>query len=53
VKHAGAAALDALEPVLAQLRNLEGLKEKVRAHFIGVPGRSCIFMRTPPDSLRT
>jgi hypothetical protein len=33
VKHAGAAALDALEPVLAQLRNLEGLKEKSRGTF--------------------
>jgi hypothetical protein len=33
VKHAGAAALEALEPVLAQLRNLEGLKEKSRGTF--------------------
>ena len=33
MKHAGAAALDALEPVLAQLRALDGLKEKSRGIF--------------------
>ena len=33
MKHAGASALDALEPVLAQLRTLEGLKEKNRGTF--------------------
>lgn len=33
MKHAGANALDALEPVLAQLRALEGLKEKSRGTF--------------------
>jgi hypothetical protein len=33
MKHAGAAALDALEPVLAQIRALEGLKEKSRGAF--------------------
>ena len=33
MKHAGADALDALEPVLAQLRTLDGLKEKSRGTF--------------------
>ena len=33
MKHAGAPALDALEPVLAQIRALEGLKEKSRGAF--------------------
>jgi hypothetical protein len=33
MKHAGAAALDALEPVLAQLRAIDGLKEKSRGTF--------------------
>jgi hypothetical protein len=33
MKHAGAAALDALEPVLAQLRGITGLKEKKRGTF--------------------
>lgn len=33
MKHAGAAALDALEPVLAQLRGIAGLKEKKRGTF--------------------
>jgi len=33
VKHAGADALDALEPVLAQLRALDGLREKSRGTF--------------------
>ena len=33
MKHAGAAALDALEPVLTQIRALEGLKEKSRGAF--------------------
>jgi hypothetical protein len=33
MKHAGAAALDALEPALVQLREIEGLKEKNRGTF--------------------
>ena len=33
MKHAGATALDALEPVLAQLRAIDGLKEKSRGCF--------------------
>jgi hypothetical protein len=33
VKHAGAGALDALEPVLKQLRAIDGLKEKSRGTF--------------------
>jgi hypothetical protein len=33
MKHAGAAALDALEPVLEQLRAIAGMKEKSRGTF--------------------
>ena len=33
MKHAGAAALDALEPLLGRLRALPGLKEKSRGVF--------------------
>ena len=33
MKHAGADALDALEPVLEQIRKIEGLKEKSRGVF--------------------
>ncbi len=33
MKHAGSGALDALEPVLAELRRLDGLKEKKRGCF--------------------
>jgi hypothetical protein len=33
VKHAGSAALDALEPLLAKVRVLPGLKEKARGTF--------------------
>jgi len=33
MKHAGPDALDALEPVLAQLRAIDGLKEKSRGAF--------------------
>jgi hypothetical protein len=33
MKHAGAAALDALEPVLKQLRAIAGMKEKSRGTF--------------------
>jgi hypothetical protein len=33
MKHAGAAALDALEPVFEQLRTIVGLKEKNRGTF--------------------
>jgi hypothetical protein len=33
MKHAGSDALDALEPVLAELRKLDGLKEKKRGTF--------------------
>lgn len=33
MKHAGPAALDALEPLLARVRALPGLKEKTRGAF--------------------
>jgi hypothetical protein len=33
MKHAGPEALDQLEPVLAKLRNLDGLRERKRGAF--------------------
>jgi hypothetical protein len=33
MKHAGAEALDQLEPILEQIRRLDGLKEKKRGTF--------------------
>jgi hypothetical protein len=33
MKHAGPKTLDALEPLLAELRKIEGLKEKSRGTF--------------------
>ena len=33
MKHAGPAALDSLEPIIAEVRKLEGLKEKKRGSF--------------------
>lgn len=33
MKHAGTDALDRLEPLIAELRRLEGLKEKARGVF--------------------
>ena len=33
MKHAGLAALDQLEPLLAKLRNLDGLRERKRGSF--------------------
>ncbi len=52
VKHAEASALDVLEPVLAQLRTLEGLKEKnarnILSEIAGVPR----FSRRPRRAFR-
>jgi hypothetical protein len=47
MKHAGSAALDALEPVLAQLRAISGLKEKNRGTFYR---RSKAFLHFHEDS---
>ena len=33
MKHAGAAALDTIEPLLASIRNVRGLREKSRGIF--------------------
>ncbi len=33
MKHAGPEALDRIEPILAKLRKLEGLKERTRGSF--------------------
>jgi len=43
MKHAGGDALDALEPVLAQLRTLDGLKEKSRGTFYYIDIMSVAF----------
>ena len=51
MKHAGSEALDTLVPVLAQLSNIAGLKEKSAAVSIADRAPSCIFMKIPPDSL--
>jgi len=47
VKHAGPAALDRLEPLLAELRALDGLKEKARGVFYR---RSRAFLHFHEDS---
>jgi hypothetical protein len=47
VKHAGPAALDALEPLLAELRALDGLAERRRGSFYR---RSCAFLHFHEDA---
>ena len=50
MKHAGAAALDRLEPLLARLRALAGLKEKARGTFY-VKGRAFLHFHEDPAGL--
>jgi hypothetical protein len=50
MKHAGPAALDALEPLLAQLRALAGLKETSRGTFY-VKGRAFLHFHEDPKGL--
>lgn len=50
MKHAGAAALDALEPLLAQVRALPGLVERSRGVFYR-KGRAFLHFHEDPKGL--
>ena len=50
MKHAGAAALDALEPLLARVRALPGLKEKARGTFY-LKSRAFLHFHEDPAGL--
>ena len=50
MKHAGAAALDRLEPLLARLRALPALKEKARGTFY-VKSRAFLHFHEDPAGL--
>ena len=50
MKHAGADALDRLEPLLAQIRLLPKLKEKKRGLF-SLKGRSLLHFHEDPAGL--
>jgi len=50
VKHAGPAALDALEPLLARVRAIPSLKEKARGTFY-LRSRACLHFHEDPSGL--
>lgn len=50
MKHASAAALDRLEPLLADLRGLPGLKERARGVFY-LKGRAFLHFHEDPKGL--
>ena len=50
MKHAGALALDTLEPVLCELRKLDGLKEKSRGVFYR-RGKAWLHFHEDPTGL--
>jgi hypothetical protein len=50
MKHASATALDRLEPLLARLRAVGGLKEKARGTFY-VKGRAALHFHEDPTGL--
>lgn len=50
MKHATPATLDELEPLLAQIRRLEGLKEKARGTFYR-KGRAFLHFHEDPKGL--
>jgi hypothetical protein len=50
MRHAGPAALDALEPLLSELRALPGLKEKTRGAFYA-KGRAFLHFHEDPKGL--
>ena len=50
MKHAGPAALDAIEPLLARLRGLGGLREKSRGIFY-VKSRAFLHFHEDPSGL--
>jgi hypothetical protein len=47
MKHAGVRALDGIEPILARLRRLDGLKEKTRGVFYRGPSAFLHFHEDP------
>lgn len=50
MKHAGPQALDALEPLLARLRGISGLREKSRGVFYA-GGRAVLHFHEDPAGL--
>lgn len=50
MKHAGSAALDALEPLLERLRGLGGLREKTRGVFY-LKSRAFLHFHEDPSGL--
>lgn len=50
MKHAGSITLDALEPLLACLRGIPGLKEKTRGVFY-LKSRACLHFHEDPSGL--
>lgn len=50
MKHAGPAALDALEPLLAEIRRLPGLSERSRGVFYA-KGRAFLHFHEDPKGL--
>ena len=50
MKHAGAGALDQLEPLLQRLRGLDGLKERARGTFY-VKSRAFLHFHEDPKGL--
>ena len=50
MKHAGAAALDSLEPLLERLRAMPDLREKTRGVFYR-KGRACLHFHEDPSGL--
>lgn len=50
MKHAGLAALDALEPLLAEIRHLPGLTERSRGVFY-TKGRAFLHFHEDPKGL--
>ena len=50
MKHAGASALDSLEPLLAQIRGLPGLREKARGVFYW-KGRAFLHFHEDPKGV--
>ena len=51
MKHAGPEALDQLEPILEEIRRLDGLKEKKRGSPTAERAGFCISMKTRRDFL--
>jgi len=50
MKHAGSTSLDRLEPLLSQLRPLDGLRERTRGVFY-LKSRACLHFHEDPTGL--